>query len=744
MDGTRQGKRTPIVPRELVLVSGLILAVVCWLFLVAFAGMNALSSVRAYIAGEGFYSKAQKDAVEHLLRYAETRNELEYKRYETAIAVPIADGQARQELERRDGRTDVALRSLEAGGNHPDDVESMALLFRHAGWLREMASAIVIWSSADTEIANLDATARALHTELTSSAPRPQEVSALLMQVAEVNDRLTDLEESFSHTLGAGARRVRRIVLATMGAVSAALLAIAVLSSARLLRRIRRSDERFRSMIEHAHDIVAIIRPDARLEYTSPAILRVLGYQVDELVGRSALEFIHSDDQPTVVRALGRIVADPASTQRAEFRFRHKDGTWRTLAATGGAAPGDRTQPPIIVNAGDISDRKLLEEQLLQAQKMESIGRLAGGVAHDFNNLLTAILGSAQFARAELGAQAEVRAEIEQIESAAQRAASLTRQLLAFARRQVIEPRVFDLDSVVQEMEPMLRRLIGADVALEIGSSPRPAGIRADPGQIEQVLVNLVVNAREAMPEGGRVRITTSRARISQEEGSRWTGGCAGDWVRLEVENSGPAMSEEVRRHAFEPFFTTKEKGTGLGLATCYGIVTQSGGHIALESVEGRGTKVLIHLPHAAQPEAAPERVAPDEVPGGHETVLLVEDEPSVRRVASLILRERGYHVLEAADGEEGLRMAREASSRLDLLVTDVVMPRLGGRQLSQQLRRERPGLRVLYMSGFTEDPGIQREIEGAGLAFLQKPFTPGTLAQKVRAVLDAETRSAA
>ena len=585
MDGTRLGKRTPMVPRELVLVSGLILAVVCWLFLVAFAGLNALSSVRAYIAGEGFYSKAQKDAVEHLLRYAETRNELEYERYQTAIAVPIADGRARQELERRDGRTEVALRSLEAGGNHPDDVESMTLLFRHAGWLREMADAIVIWSSADAEIANLDAAARALHAELTSTAPRPQEVSALLTQVGEVNDRLTNLEESFSHTLGAGARRVRRIVLAAMGAASAVLLALAVLSSARLLRRIRRSDERFRSMIEHAHDIVAIIRPDARLEYTSPAILRVLGYQVDELVGRSALAFIHSDDQAIVVRALGRIVEDPGSTQRAEFRFRHKDGTWRTLAATGGAAPGDSAQPPIIVNAGDISDRKRLEEQLLQAQKMESIGRLAGGIAHDFNNLLTAILGSARLARAELAAQLEVRAEIEQIESAAQRAASLTRQLLAFSSHDRCSSRVSSTWTAwCRRWSRMLRRLIGEDIrdrhlaAARLGrprrSRPDRAGARQSRGQ------RAGRDARRWQAQDRR----RADVRISREEASRLTGRSVEDWVRLEVEDSGPRHDVErcgARVRAL--LHHEGAKGTGLGLATVYGIVTQSGGHIALE-----------------------------------------------------------------------------------------------------------------------------------------------------------------
>ena len=601
--------RPPAIARELLLISGLLVAIVAPLLGVTWAGVSVLSALRAYVAGEGLYSKGQKDAAYHLVRYALTREELEYERYQSAIAVPLADARARLELERPDGSLAKAEQALIDGRNDAAEVAAMARLFRRAAWLDEMEHAIRIWDAADAAIARLDATAGTLHAELGAGetepgdeGQRPARIAARLAEIEATDQRLTELEDSFSSTLGSGARRVHSLVLATAVAASTSLLAIGALSTARLLRRIRRRDERFRSMIENAQDVITIISPDGRLVYNSPAIEPVLGYRPEELSGRNAFELIHSEDHAVVLAALGRVVAEPGSKQSAEFRFRHADGTWRTLAAIGGTLPHDAGAVEVVVNSRDITDRRRLEDQLLQAQKMESIGRLAGGIAHDFNNLLTVILGGANAAREDLGSIPSDA--LDEVVYAAERAASLTRQLLSFARRQSVEPHVLDLGAVIRDLEPMLRRLIGPGIELAIEPSRKPVAVRADASQIEQVLVNLVVNARDALPDGGTITLSAARVRINPAQAPLLTGGVVGDFVRLEVHDTGAPISDEVRRHLFEPFFTTKPwgKGTGLGLAICYGIVKQSGGHISVESDPGLGTCFRIHLPCVALP----------------------------------------------------------------------------------------------------------------------------------------------
>ncbi len=734
--------RAPAISRELLLVSALFLAIVGSLFAVTWVGVYALSAVRGYVAGEALYSKGQKDAVYHLVRYALTRDEEEYRRYQAAIAVPRADGRARSELARGDGSLARAQRFLVEGRNHPDDVESMTALFDQAGWLTEMERATDIWAAADSELEHLERAARSLHTEITGEAPDPMRIERLLAEVDGANARLTGLEDSFSSTLGAGARRVHSIVLGTAVAASLALIFIGIFSIARRLRRIGQSDELFRAMIESAQDSIAIIRPDGRLVYNSPAIQPMLGYRPDALLGRDAFELIHPDDQADVRAALAQVVAAPGSKQSAEYRFRHANGTWRLMASIGGSLTHGAEVWAIVVNSRDITDRKLLEEQLLHGQRMESVGRLAGGIAHDFNNLITIILGSAGAVRDGVPADSSASEEIDEIVHAAERAAGLSRQLLAFARRQLIEPRVFDLDATIRDTESMLRRLIGADIVLEIRPCTQPIYVRADPGQIEQVLVNLVVNARDAMPEGGTVTISTARVNVDAEEARTLTDAVTGPFVRLDVSDTGGAIREEILRHLFEPFFTTKDwgKGTGLGLAICYGIVKQNGGHISVESAPGRGTRFRIHLPYCDEGSDSDAHDAEwDEEIHGGETVLLVEDEPGVRRIASQALRDRGYLVLEAIDGEDALRVAREADVPIDLLVTDVEMPRLGGRQLASRLEAGGQRLPVLYISGYTSDASFEREVRSAGLPFLQKPFTAASLARRVRQVLDGQ-----
>jgi len=393
-----------------------------------------------------------------------------------------------------------------------------------------------------------------------------------------------------------------------------------------------------------------------------------------------------------------------------------------------------------LVLARDVSAQRQLEAQLRQSQKMEAVGQLAGGIAHDFNNLLTAILGSTQLLLHNTPVGDARREDAEEIRHAGLRAAELTRQLLAFSRRQVLAPKVLDVNAVVANMDRMLRRLLGEDVELATSRDPAAGTVNADPGQLEQVLLNLAVNARDAMPGGGRLSIGTTRVTLHEEHVERRHRMPAGDYVCLAVADTGVGMDETTQAHLFEPFFTTKEvgKGTGLGLATVYGIVKQSGGYIWVYSEAGHGTTVKIYLPRvpgvAESPVPAPE---PQRVRGGDETVLLVEDAAPVRTLARRSLEARGYRVLEAADGPSALQLSARHLEGIDILVTDVVMPGMSGRELAERLAPERPSMKVLYTSGYTDDAMVRQGVLSAGVAFLQKPFVPDTLARKVREVLD-------
>ncbi len=389
----------------------------------------------------------------------------------------------------------------------------------------------------------------------------------------------------------------------------------------------------------------------------------------------------------------------------------------------------------------DVTERRRLEDQLQQAQRMEAVGRLAGGIAHDFNNLLTAITGYSELALRKLSQNDPLRVNMEEIGKAAQRAANLTRQLLAFSRKQAMLPKVLDLNSVIREMNKMLPRLIREDIKLELKLADDLARIKADPGQLEQVIVNLVVNAKDAMPQGGQLTIETSNARMDEALVRKYNSVQPGPHVLLRVSDTGYGMDEETQQHIFEPFFTTKEmgKGTGLGLSVVFGIVKQSGGSIWVKSEVGRGTTFSVYLPSVeAQVDVLEAPSTPKQLVRGTETVLLVEDDDLVRRIARTTLDMCGYKVLEAENGGEALLISQELKGNIDLMLTDVVMPRMNGRRLGQEISRLRPEIKVLYMSGHTYEETAPHGILEEGVPFIHKPFTPAALSAKVRELLDS------
>ena len=392
------------------------------------------------------------------------------------------------------------------------------------------------------------------------------------------------------------------------------------------------------------------------------------------------------------------------------------------------------------------AERRRLEAQFIEAQKMEVIGQLAGGVAHDFNNLLAIIMGYSDLTIQKSGDNQEIRSHLETIRSTAERAAGLTRQLLIFSRKQTVQPSVLDLNAVVQELQKMLRRLINENIEMKIVPGKDSGRVKADSGYVGQVLMNLVVNARDAMPNGGKITVATSNATLDDHYARLHPGAIPGQYVMLNVSDTGSGMTDEVKAHLFEAFFTTKPKGkgTGLGLATCRTIVQLSGGHICVDSEVGHGTTFQIYFPRVGQPADVPAgaiRTGP--LPRGQETLLLVEDEPSLRHLACDVLEAQGYHVLRAGNGQEGLRVARGLKGQpLGLVITDVIMPQMGGKVMAEWLKTANPNLKILFTSGYTDDAIAQYGIIGSGVEFLPKPYAASALICKVREMLDSELKT--
>jgi PAS domain S-box-containing protein len=507
---------------------------------------------------------------------------------------------------------------------------------------------------------------------------------------------------------------------------------------------LRASEERFRLLTENASDIIAVLNGRGVLRFLSPSVERLLGYKPDEMTGQNAFEFIHPDDADRTAAALELTLSDPSKPVLAEFRFRHRNGFWHLLQTMGRSIPNQAADGFIVINARDITENRKLEEQLRQSQKMESFGQLAGGVAHDFNNILAVIQMQADLMKTD-GALSPGQSDFaRQIGAAAQRGASLTRQLLLFSRKQMMQTRDLELNESINEMTKMLRRTLGENIQLQFKFAMQPLFIHADPGMIDQVLVNLAVNSRDAMPGGGQLVIETSAVDFDELDGGPPPPARPGTFVCLSVGDNGCGIAPENLPRIFEPFFSTKDtgKGTGLGLATVFGIIQQHQGWINVYSEVGRGTTFRIYLPRLAKISGQkPAQPALTSMPGGHETILFAEDDAFLRDAVNKALSQLGYRVIEAVNGVEALEIWKQRRDEIDLTLTDLIMPGgMSGKDLGERLLKENPRLKVVYMSGYSPENAAKDFQLSGGASYLAKPFEMHQLAKIVRQMLDRKT----
>jgi len=722
------------VSRKLTVVLWIFVVIVIALLIFSYQVIGSLSALRAYVEGEGLWSKAQKQAVHDLVRYSSSRSEQDFRAYEQALQTPLGDRKARLELENSTPDLRIVYEGFIQGRNSPDDVKRMAVLFRRFHNQKYMADAIAIWAEGDSLIAQLQLLGDRLHEEITSGSPSQRNIREIMHQIDLVNDQLTPLEDRFSYSLGSGARWAAGLFsLATVWA-TAMSATLGILFTFLMLRNIRQAEGRYKHFVDTAND--AILVWDAETGEILEANKRssmLLRRPVREIIGKRAHDIFRANDQ----MAFWSMVDDTLTgteIEAKELQLRQAEGTSIAVEVNTSLTELDGRQ--IIQGiVRDITVRKRLEEEVRQAQKMEVVGRLAGGIAHDFNNLLMVILTHVTKLRGK--SRLQILEHADTIQMAAEKAASLTKQLLAFGRKQVLEFEVVDLSDLVKSTLPILETIPSNGVQLKMWLAPRPIPVKVDPGKIEQVVMNLAVNAYDAMPEGGVLTIRTSRVNRTPNTGKHAPSQCC---ALIEVVDTGRGMDAETRTHIFEPFFTTKGpgKGTGLGLSTVYGIVKQSGGSIEVESESGHGSTFAVYLPISDEEIRVPSAPSTrDSVTEGSETVLLAEDQLSIRKVIRELLESKGYNVIEARDRQDALDIAERHPGRIDVLVTDIVMPQLRGTELARLISKSHPAAVVIFISGYSEEALVETGLLGQNETLIQKPFDPETLAMKIRELLD-------
>jgi len=503
---------------------------------------------------------------------------------------------------------------------------------------------------------------------------------------------------------------------------------------------LRESESKYRLLVQNATDAI-VIAQDGAIKFANPMAERITGYSSEELGRMRFLDLVHPDDRDMIAERHRRRLEGEVLQAAYSFRVRNKAGEeiWVQLSA---ALIDWEGRPAILNFVRDVTRQRKLESQLFVSQKMDAVGRLAGGVAHDFNNMLTAIIGYCDQALNRIDGEGPLGRDIGEILKAANRCARLTQQLLAFSRKQIMLPKVINLNDIVADMDNLLRRLVGENIRLESVQGKDLWNVKVDPGQIEQVIANLVINSRDAMPRGGKLTIETANVKLDDLYSQGHENVSPGSYVRLTVSDTGSGMDEGTMARIFEPFFTTKEKGTGLGLATAYGIVKQSGGSIDVYSEPGLGTTIKVYIPGVSEEAVAISRqsAAPFEKPGGSETILVVEDEEIVRKLIRQTLVQYGYDVLDAGCGDEAIDACSRRESAVHLVLTDVVLPDMSGVDLSRRLAAIMPEMRVIFMSGYTRTGILQEGLLESDVEFIQKPFTSETLARRIREVLDAKS----
>ena len=705
----------------------------------SYVTIENLSAARAYVGGEGLWSKAQKQAVYDLLRYSISHSDADYQNYRQALLVPLGDGQARLELEKPVPDMAIVRSGFIQGRNSQQDVEGMATLFRRFRHSRYMSEAVDIWAQGDALIERLEKLGDDLHTEISSRKPDPLRIAEIARQVDAVGNQLTPLEDRFSYALGAGARQAKGSFLLVTFAAAAMSVGAGLLFTFFMLRHIRQTEERYKHLIDTANDVILTLDAETGVILdANERSIQFLGRPLREIVGLRGEQIVPESDQEEYRKVLDGTLKGAAVAGR-QLHLSHSDG--RAIAVEVNTSLTEFEGRKIVQGIfRDITERQRLEEEVRQAQKMEVVGRLAGGIAHDFNNLLMVILTQVSKLRS-LPSRVQLLEHAERIRTAAEKAALLTKQLLAFGRKQVLVLQVLDLNGLLAEVKEMLSTLPAQQVQLMVTPSPQPLPVEVDPGKIEQVIMNLAVNACDAMPSGGVLRIKTSQVSMMALGSKPGGKNSSPTHALLEITDTGCGMDDETKAHLFEPFFTTKPigKGTGLGLSTVYGIVKQSGGTIEVDSVPDEGTTFRVYLPiveHPVSPRKAPKFPSP--VTAGSETVLLAEDQSSIRSALREFLESKGYRVLEAQNGSEALDLAEHHPGSIDVLVTDVIMPQIRGLELAKRVTELHPGICVIFMSGYSEDALVEnRLLSQQNITLIQKPFAPEALAQKIRESLN-------